>query len=66
MSAAAVGVVVACESRPVYAWLRAQHTGQPADPLEMVMGFVLAGLICIVACIAPLTAAERRLSAAEG
>ncbi|HEX3160485.1 MAG TPA: hypothetical protein VHQ45_18330, partial [Gemmatimonadaceae bacterium] len=67
MSAIAViGVVVVCEARPVYAWLRAQYTGQPVDPLQMVMGFVLAGLICIVACVAPLAAAERRLSTAEG
>lgn len=64
-SVALVGGVVLLEARPVYAYLRARTFGVPIDPSEMVVGFVLALLLCIVATFVPLRVAMRRLEGLE-
>lgn len=66
MSAIAViAAVVVLEARPVYSYLRAQSFGGQADPLEMVMGFGLAALLCTAAALIPIKIAQRRLETFE-
>jgi ABC-2 type transport system permease protein len=66
MSAIAViaGVVI-FEARPVVTYLRAKTFGEPGDPLAMVLGFGLAGALCLVATIVPIRIALRRLENVE-
>jgi ABC-2 type transport system permease protein len=66
MSAIAViaGVVV-LEARPVYSYLQARTFGGRADPIEMIIGFGLAALLCIAATIVPIRIALRRLENLE-
>ncbi len=60
-----IGVVIVLEARPVYAYLRARVWGGRADPTEMLVGFGLAALVCIVVTIVPIHIAQRRLAAVE-
>jgi ABC-2 type transport system permease protein len=66
MSAIAViaGVVV-LEARPVYSYLSARTYGGRADPIEMIIGFGLAALLCVAATIVPIRIALRRLENLE-
>jgi ABC-2 type transport system permease protein len=66
MSAIAViaGVVI-LEARPVYSYLSAQAYGGTPDPMEMILGFGLAALLCVSATVAPIRIALRRLEAIE-
>ncbi len=57
--------VVILEARPVYAYLRARAFGGHAEPLEMVIGFGLAALLCVAATVIPIRIAMRRLEAIE-
>jgi ABC-2 type transport system permease protein len=66
MSAIAViGGVVMLEAKPVYSYLSARAFGTDADPLEMTVGFVLAGALCATATVVPITIARRRLELLE-
>jgi ABC-2 type transport system permease protein len=66
MSAVAViGGVVILEARPVYGYLSAKAFNQAIEPTEMIVGFGLAALLCIVATIVPIAIAQRRLEAVE-
>jgi hypothetical protein len=56
---------VLLEARPVYMYLRSQTFGTPADPTEMLVGFSLALLLCLVATFAPLEVAKRKLEQLE-
>jgi ABC-2 type transport system permease protein len=56
-----IGAVIVLEARPVYAYLSARWTGQAPTPLEMLVGFGLAGTVCVLAAILPLRAAVARL-----
>jgi ABC-2 type transport system permease protein len=66
MSAIAViaGVVV-LEARPVYSYLQARTFGGRPDPIEMIIGFGLAALLCVAATIVPIRIALRRLENLE-
>lgn len=66
MSAVAViaGVVI-LEARPVVTYLRSKAFGEPGDPLWMVLGFGLAGLLCVAATVVPIKIALRRLERVE-
>ena len=64
-SVALVAGVVLLEARPVYAYLRARTFGVPVDASEMVVGFVLALLLCIAATFVPLRVAMRKLDQLE-
>ena len=57
--------VVVLEARPVYGYLSAKLYGTPTSMTEMVFGFGLAALLCIVATIIPIRIANRRLEAVE-
>jgi ABC-2 type transport system permease protein len=64
-SVAVIGGVVILEARPVYGFLSARAFGTAPDPTEMVIGFGLAGLLCVVATVLPIRLALRRLEAVE-
>lgn len=60
-----VAGVVLVEARPVYTYLRARTFGEPIAASEMVVGFVLAFMLCAVATVVPLRVALRKLNALE-
>ena len=62
---ALIAGTVILEARPVYAYLRARTYGTPIDATEMVVGFGLAGLLCLAATIIPLRVALSRLETIE-
>jgi ABC-2 type transport system permease protein len=64
-SVALIGGTVMLEARPVYSYLSAQAFGTSADPLEMIVGFGLALLLCVTATVAPVRVALDRLEAGE-
>jgi ABC-2 type transport system permease protein len=57
--------VVVLEARPVYGYLSAKLYGTPTSMTEMVFGFGLAALLCVVATIIPIRIANRRLEEVE-
>jgi ABC-2 type transport system permease protein len=57
--------VVVLEARPVYGYLSARLYGTPTSPVEMVLGFGAAALLCVVATLVPVGIAKRRLEAVE-
>ena len=60
-----IGAVVVLEARPVYGYLSARAFGTPADIREMVIGFGLAGLLCLASTLVPIRVALSRLEALE-
>ncbi|MDB4875179.1 MAG: hypothetical protein JWM41_1625 [Gemmatimonadetes bacterium] len=64
-SIALIGVVVILEAKPVYTYLSADALGTPKDPVEMVVGFGLAVLLCLAATLVPIEVALRRLETVE-
>jgi ABC-2 type transport system permease protein len=64
-SIALIGLVIVLEARPVYTYLSAQAFGEATDPLEMVLGFGLAVVVCGVATLVPIETAVRRLERGE-
>jgi len=64
-SIAVIAGVVVLEARPVYSYLAAKTFGGSADPLEMIIGFGLAALLCVAATIVPIRVALRRLENLE-
>jgi ABC-2 type transport system permease protein len=62
---ALIAGVVISEARPVYAYLRQVAFNERADPTEMVIGFGLAGLLCILATVIPIQIATNRLERVE-
>jgi ABC-2 type transport system permease protein len=62
---ALIAAVVVLEARPVYGYLSAKFYHTPTDPTEMVIGFGLAAVLCVVATIVPIGIAKRRLEAVE-
>ncbi|HMC54688.1 MAG TPA: hypothetical protein VKH19_05910 [Gemmatimonadaceae bacterium] len=66
MSAIAIiGGVVILEARPVYTYLQARAFGGQMSPLEMIIGFGLAALLCGAATLVPISIAERRMETFE-
>lgn len=60
-----IGGVVILEARPVYGYLSAIAYRTPANPLEMVLGFGGAMLLCVAATMLPIREALTRLEAVE-
>jgi len=60
-SIALIGAVVVLEARPVYSYVSAQAFGTETHPIEMVIGFGAATLLCCVATLVPLGIARRKL-----
>jgi ABC-2 type transport system permease protein len=64
-SVGVIGGVVILEARPVYGYLSAMAFNQPTEPLEMILGFSAAALLCIAATVIPIRVALTRLEAVE-
>jgi ABC-2 type transport system permease protein len=64
-SVALIAGVVVSEARPVYAYLRQVAFNERADPTEMVIGFGLAAVLCILATVIPIQIATNRLERVE-
>jgi ABC-2 type transport system permease protein len=64
-SVAVIGGVVVLEARPVYGYLSARAFGAPHDVTEMVIGFGLAGALCLCSTLIPIRVALRRLQTIE-
>ena len=60
-----IGTVISLEARPVFTFLASRAFGAPTDSAEMVIGFGLAGIVCVVATIMPIRIALRRLESLE-
>jgi ABC-2 type transport system permease protein len=60
-----IGGIIVLEARPVYGYLSARTFDTVPDPTEMIVGFSLAALLCLVATFVPLYLARRRLEALE-
>jgi ABC-2 type transport system permease protein len=60
-----IGGVVILEARPVYSYLGAQAFGTETAPLEMILGFGAALLLCISVTVVPIGVALRRLERLE-
>lgn len=60
-----IGAVITLEARPVFSYLASKSFGATRDPLEMVWGFGLAGLVCLAATVLPIRYARRRLESLE-
>ena len=56
-----IGCVVVLEARPVYSYLSAQAYGTPIEPVAMVIGFGLAGVLCVATTLIPIHVALRNL-----
>jgi ABC-2 type transport system permease protein len=64
-SVALIAGVVIAEARPVYGFLRAVAYGGTVDSTEMVIGFGIAGALCLVATVVPIQIAKARLERIE-
>lgn len=62
---ALIAGIIVLEARPVYEYLRARVLYEPLDVRELVIGFTLAGALCLTATFMPLAFARRRLEAIE-
>ena len=60
-----IGAVITLEARPVFSYLSARSFGTERDPIEMVLGFGLAAVICIAATVVPIRIARKRLEMLE-
>jgi ABC-2 type transport system permease protein len=60
-----IGLVVILEAKPVYSYLSAEAFGTPTEPVQMVVGFGLALLVCTSATLIPIEIALRRLENVE-
>ena len=64
-SIALIGAVVVLEARPVYSYLSAQAFGGEAQPMEMILGFGAAFVVCATATLLPIETAVRKLERGE-
>ena len=60
-----IGCVITLEARPVFTYLASKSFGAHQDPMEMVLGFGLAAVVCVIATLVPLNIARKRLEALE-
>jgi len=60
-----IGAVVVLEARPVYAYLVAAWRGTTPRAIDLVVGFALAALLCLLATFVPLRLARTRLERIE-
>jgi ABC-2 type transport system permease protein len=60
-----IGGTIILEARPVYGFLSARAFHQPENPLEMVLGFGAAALLCVASTVIPIRVALRRLEDTE-
>ena len=64
-SIAVIGGTIILEARPVYGFLAARAFHQAENPLEMILGFGAAALLCVTATVVPIRVALKRLEETE-
>ncbi|HEX8850379.1 MAG TPA: hypothetical protein VF761_12660 [Gemmatimonadaceae bacterium] len=64
-SVGVIGGTIILEARPVYGYLSARIYNTETSATEMLVGFGLAALLCVMATIVPIRIALRRLEAIE-
>jgi ABC-2 type transport system permease protein len=64
-SISVIAGVIILEARPVYGYIASRTYGSAADPTEMVIGFGLAALLCLLATFVPIEIALKRMDAIE-
>jgi ABC-2 type transport system permease protein len=62
---ALIGGVIILEAKPVYSYLTAKAFGGEASPVEMIVGFGAAVVVCAATTLVPIEIALRRLEAVE-
>ncbi|HZK79093.1 MAG TPA: hypothetical protein VFC35_09295 [Gemmatimonadaceae bacterium] len=60
-----IGCVITLEARPVFSYLASKSFGTHQDPMEMVVGFGLAAVVCTIATLVPLNIARKKLESLE-
>ena len=60
-----IGVVAYLTGRPAARYVVADHFGWANDPTRMVLPFVAAAVLCVLATVVPLTLARQRLEGVE-
>ena len=60
-----IGCVITLEARPVFTYLASKSFGAKQDPMEMLTGFGLAAVVCIIATLVPLNIARKKLESLE-
>jgi ABC-2 type transport system permease protein len=60
-----IGAVITLEARPVFGYLATRAFGAASNPVDMVVGFGLAGVICVAATLVPIRIALKRLESLE-
>ncbi|MHB8839115.1 MAG: putative ABC transporter permease subunit [Gemmatimonadaceae bacterium] len=60
-----IGGTIILEARPVYGYLAARAFNTSASPVEMVLGFGAAMLLCVACTVFPIRLALRRLEETE-
>ena len=60
-----IGAVITLEARPVFSYLASRSFGTERDPMEMVIGFGAAAVLCTLATILPVRIARKRLESLE-
>lgn len=60
-----IGIIAFATGRPAARWVVAGHFGYERDPLNMVLPFIVAAVVCVGATLAPMAMARRRLAGLE-
>jgi ABC-2 type transport system permease protein len=60
-----IAAVIMAEARPVYGYVQAIAFGGETDLTEIVIGFGVAGALCVGATVIPIAMAKKRLAAVE-
>jgi hypothetical protein len=60
-----IGGVILLEARPVFGYLASRAFGAESSPVEMVIGFGFAGILCCAATLIPIRVALKRLETLE-
>ncbi|AMW04356.1 hypothetical protein GEMMAAP_04865 [Gemmatimonas phototrophica] len=60
-----IGAVAYLAGRPAARWIVAEHFGRVRDPLDMVLPFTVAVVVCVAGTAVPLMLARQRLEQLE-
>jgi ABC-2 type transport system permease protein len=60
-----IGAVITLEARPVFGYLATRAFGAASNPTDMIVGFGLAGVLCVAATLIPIRIALKRLESLE-
>lgn len=60
-----IGVVAFLTGRPAARWVVAEHFGWDRDPVQLVLPFVVAAVVCVACTVIPLRMAREKLERVE-